>query len=1011
MSESGEEVLGRAELPSGMVTFLMTDVVDSTRLFEDAPKEMCHALARHDTLIEKAAANHGGHVVRPRGEGDSRFLVFARASDAAGAGLAINKLLEEEDWSPLPPLRVRMALHTGEADLRAGDYYGRAPNRCARLRAMAHPGQVLCSEVTALALKEDKPDEAELTDLGWHRLADLSGRHHIYQLSARPVPSFPPQPSLDGVPHNLPMKLTRFVGRDSELTDVAKAVADHRVVTLTGLGGVGKSRLALHVAAEALLRRKDGELGQTVGAFEGGAWLVELGPMGDAGVVVEYLAGALRVHEEPATPLEETLVKDLRGRETVLVVFDDCEQVLDSVAQLIEHLVGSVPDLRVLSTSRAPLGVAGEYVYRVSPLRAPQEGVPVDHEELAGFEAVELFVDRARRFNPMFTLSAANASPVAELCARLEGIPLAIELAAPRLRALSPNQLSAQLLDDRFRLLTDGPRGAADRHKTLRATMDWSYRHLTEPEQLLLRRLSVFSGGFSLEAAEKVGAGDDQEEADVLPVLIQLVDKSLVMVDTAEPTRYRLLETVRQFVGERLDSSEFDRVRDRHLEWSLLLSEQAPRHFPGSDLHVWLDRLHREYDNLRAALDWAFRPSATEDRGPRMVAALHPFWLIRGRLSEGERWLERGLAHPAAEPVRAELLRGAGNIARASGRTGKARSLWNESAELARSVGDKSGLCAALANLGRLAAELADFPRAQELSTELLEVARDMPDADQQRWDIGAATNLALVAQRRGDYELASILLGYAVREAEGAGLVYAAARARLFTGQTAVERGDATGVSTLEEALAAYQKVGNLAAGAWALNSLGALALEIGQRERASALLDEAMELATQGGDPGVRATVLHTSARLQRKVGHLDEARMLEGESLALRHQIGDMVGIAECLEALAGLDTDHGNQRSATRRFGAAEALRKHLGAPVPPSARNGYERDIGTARAGLDGSAFTEAWEAGRKLDPYKAAAEGPEMWLEERTDDGAGEHYATPEDDSPEDDSPRTPVPD
>src|SRR5437588_4878664 len=251
-------------LPSGMVTFLMTDVVDSTRLFEDAPKEMCHALARHDTLIEKAAANHGGHVVRPRGEGDSRFLVFARASDAAGAGLAINKLLEEEDWSPLPPLRVRMALHTGEADLRAGDYYGRAPNRCARLRAMAHPGQVLCSEVTALALKEDKPDEAELTDLGWHRLADLSGRHHIYQLSARPVPSFPPQPSLDGVPHNLPLKLTRFVGRASDLTALAKAVADHRVVTLTGLGGVGKSRLALHVAAEALLRRKDGELGQTV---------------------------------------------------------------------------------------------------------------------------------------------------------------------------------------------------------------------------------------------------------------------------------------------------------------------------------------------------------------------------------------------------------------------------------------------------------------------------------------------------------------------------------------------------------------------------------------------------------------------------------------------------------------------------------------------------------------------------------------------------------------------------
>jgi predicted ATPase/class 3 adenylate cyclase len=610
-------------LPSGTVTFLFTDIESSTRLWEQHPEAMRAALARHDVLLRQAITRGGGHIFKTIG--DQFCAVFATAPAAVAAALEAQQALRAEDWEETGPLRVRMALHSGTAEQREGDYFGPALNRVARLLEAGHGGQILLSRVTADRAVEAFPRGTSLRDLGSHHLKDLQQSEQIYQLLHPGLPAdFPSLRSLEAFAHNLPRQLTRFIGREREMEEVRRLLATTALLTLTGAGGCGKTRLALQVAADQ------------VDQFANGVWLVELAALADPELVPQTVALALGVREEPGRSLTETLTDYLRSR-ALLLLLDNCEHLLAACAQLADALLRGCPHLRILATSREALGIGGEQTFRVPSLSAPDPRQLPSLERLHEYEAVRLFTDRAILGQPTFAVTTANAAAVAQVCQRLEGIPLALELAAARVRALSVEQIAARL-DDRVRLLTGGIRTALPRQQTLRALIDWSYDLLSEPERALLRRLSVFAGSWTLEAAEEICSGAEVESWEMIDLLTRLVEKSLVVYEEWNGrARYRLLETVREYARERLlEIDDGEALQKRHRDSFLSLAEAARQRLTGPEQGEWLERLEMEHDNLRAALEWSV------EQGESTIAlrfgnALGLFWYYRGHLVEGWR--------------------------------------------------------------------------------------------------------------------------------------------------------------------------------------------------------------------------------------------------------------------------------------------------------------------------------------------------------------------------------------
>jgi predicted ATPase/class 3 adenylate cyclase len=609
-------VVAMSEPPSGTVTFLFADIEGSTRLWEQYPDAMPKALAQHDDLLRAAVQSCGGHVVKTTGDG--LFAVFWRADSAIAAALAAQNKLAVATWGPTGRLRVRMGLHTGHSEFHDGDYHGPAVNRAARLSAAGHGDQVLVSGATEALVGDVLPEGAELADLGEHRLRDLARPVHVFQLVHPTLPTdFAPIRSLDEMPNNLPRQLTSFVGREDEVARLSALVVDRPLVTLTGVGGVGKTRLAIEVAAE------------TAPAFPDGVWLCELAPVTDPSAVCETLAASLEVRPFPGRALDDLLL-DYLAPKRLLIVLDNCEHLLVTVADQANLIVKRCPRVAVLATSREGLALPGEQIVAVPALGLPQ--TDADRGAISEAEAVRLFCDRAVAANAGFMLTADNSPAVARLCRRLDGIPLAIELAAARVRSLPPEDLVARL-DQRFKLLTRGSRASLERHHTLRNAIDWSYDLLSEPERVALRRMSVFAGSFELAAAEAVASDGDVDGSDVVDLLTQLVDKSLLDVEpVAGGVRYRLLETIRQYAQERLEASgEMAALRGRHLTYYMNLAEKAGPHLRGRDQIAWAAALALETDNFRAALDWAVE-AELPDEGlhlviPVMVTGIPTGWL------------------------------------------------------------------------------------------------------------------------------------------------------------------------------------------------------------------------------------------------------------------------------------------------------------------------------------------------------------------------------------------------
>jgi predicted ATPase len=613
---------------------LFTDIEGSTRLWQQDELAMRGALSRHDELVRKPVAEHGGVVFATMGDGMA--AAFASASGAVNAAVAAQRWLGAERWPTATPLRVRMGIHTGEAEWRDGDYVGTAVNRAARLMGVGHGGQVLCSSATADLLADTT---IGLVDLGEHHLRDLDRPMHIFQVGTE---RFPPLRSLDLVPGNLPAQLTSFVGRREELTAIAEALDAARLVTVTGVGGVGKTRLAAQAAA-------DGRSG-----FGDGVWLCELAGANSAASMGELVAATLGVASRARLDLGASVVQFLAPKD-LLVVLDNCEHLLDAAAGLVAAVLAGCPRVRVLATSREALGLAGE---RIMPLRSlavpgPSWGV----EAVVAADAVRLFADRAETARPGFVVSPTNAGAVGEICRRLDGIPLALELAAVRVATMTPGEIAGHL-DERFRLLGGRRRGAVQRHQTLRATLDWSYSLLDPAERMLFDRLGVFAGSFDAEAAVAVAAGEGSQAWDVFDGLASLAAKSMVTVDAgeADPTRYRLLETMRHYARERLAADgDADRWQRRHAEHYAGLAEVMGRELNGPDELVWRPRLAAELDDLRAAVDWSL--DSDGGHAVRIVAALAIQAAQQDKAGIGG-WAERCVAAAQIAPaaLRASVL-------------------------------------------------------------------------------------------------------------------------------------------------------------------------------------------------------------------------------------------------------------------------------------------------------------------------------------------------------------------
>ena len=574
------------ELPSGTVTFLFTDLEGSTRLWEQRPDAMRPALERHDALLRTAVEAHRGRVVKTTGDG--LHAVFVTTRNALDAALTAQLALAAEDWGAAGDLRVRMGLHTGDAEARDGDYYGPATNRAARVMTAAHGGQVVVSHATEEIVRDSLPEGVSLTDLGEHRLPDLARPERVFQVVAPGLRrEFPPLRSLDAMPGNLPGQLTSFVGRAVEREAIADALLASRLVTVTGVGGVGKSRIAIQVALDVLRR------------FPDGAWLCELAAASDADELAQVVAATLGVVPRSGSTLDDSVLDALRTRELVLVL-DNCEHLLAAAGRLTDGLLRECPGVRILATSREALGVAGEQVWPLSSLELPPRASALD--TVVASEAVQLFAERARAVQPGFALDDANAEAVAEICRRLDGIPLAVELAAARVTVMSPSDIAARL-DQRFQLLTGGRRTAAGRHQTLLAAIEWSYEMLDPQERVLFERLGVFPGTFDAEAVAGVAAGEGIEAWDVLDAGAGLVAKSMLVADEASgTTRYHMLETLRAFAREHLEANGGQREWfRRHVDHYRRFAEQADVGLAGPDEVAWRKRVHLEFENLRAA--------------------------------------------------------------------------------------------------------------------------------------------------------------------------------------------------------------------------------------------------------------------------------------------------------------------------------------------------------------------------------------------------------------------------
>ena len=920
-----------ANLPSGTVTFLFTDIEGSTKLAQQYPDEMPFLLRRHNEILNQAIQAHNGFVFQI--VGDAFYVAFQHASDALNAALVAQRSLHKEAWSPAP-VKVRMGIHTGAAQLLEGDskeskYSGYATLALTqRVMSAGHGGQILLSQTTQDLIKNGLPEKAELRDMGERRLKDVLQPQHLHQLTVPDLPSeFAPLNTLESFHHNLPAQLTSFIGREKEIDEIKKLVDANRIVTLTGSGGAGKTRLSLQVGAECL------------GQFVNGVWFVELAPVGDPALLPQTLLAIFKLREDAHRKPLEVLIDYLRPK-NILLLLDNCEHLIEACAQISEALLHACPKLNILASSREALGITGEAPYRVPSLSTPDLNQLPSLKKLMDVESIRLFVERAAIVKPDFELTKDNASFIAQTCSRLDGIPLAIELAAARVKVLTPEQIASRL-DDRFRLLTGGSRTALPRQQTLRAMIDWSYSLLTEQEKTLFRRLAVFVGGWTLEAAESV-CGVEESGADVLDLLSRLVDKSLVTTEEVEgETRYHRLETIRQYSREKFfETDEVETIRNRHLDFFVRFAELANENLQGRGQLVWGNRMAAEQDNLRASLEWGL------NRDPysalRIVGAANLFWTAGGYSAEGFRWTQTALElvekNPPLEGItieqrlvaRARALRGFTRLYLSLGDNANAKRVAEESVDLYRQSQDRRGLAFALVVLAYPLEFLGERERAEAILQESYAIARAEADIYVQCRSLNMLARV--IIDLHHDLELSQRYVEESLRLAREADLRSQEAQACEILATIAIHRNDYHEARLrFIESVRIYEEIG----------------------ARFNVILEKS------------------NLAHLERRHGNFAHALEYYRETIIAFRDIAQLGAVSHQLECFGFIALEKNQDGRALQLFAAANVLREKRGTPMTPDEQLYFEEQLTSLREKMDENQFDSIWSKGHVMSMEEA----------------------------------------
>jgi predicted ATPase/class 3 adenylate cyclase/DNA-binding XRE family transcriptional regulator len=943
-----------------LATFLFTDIEDSTKLWESAPEQMKVALQRHHAVLQEAIPSNGGSVFQIIG--DAFCAVFPTAPSAIAAAVTAQHGLHQEQWDLPFPIRVRMGIHTGEAERTSngsstgGFASNQTLNRVARILDAANGGQVLLSLVTKELLEDSLPANTNLRDMGEHHLKDLARPEHLFQLNIAGLPwDFPPLNTLDLHRHNLPVQLTSFIGREKEIVELIHLLEKARMVTLVGPGGTGKTRLALQIGAELLEH------------FQNGVWLVDLAPVTDATLIIQTAIAVSGITAERDRPIMDTLKDYLRAK-SLLLILDNCEHLLDACAHFAESVLQSAPNVKVLATSRQALGIRGEQVYSVPSLSTPNIKELTTSEELTKFESVRLFVERATLVSPNFKLTKDNASSTAQICSRLDGNPLAIELAVARIRSMPVEQIASHI-DDRFRLLTGGSRTALPRQQTLRSLMEWSYDLLTESERILLRRLAVFLGGWTLESAEAVCAGEPIVSFAVMDLLSKLVDKSLVLIDNSG--RYKFLETIRQYAREKLlESGEMQAIRQRHLTYFLTFAETNGRETLGSNQIAALKQLDEEYENIRDAMDWAIETGQVEEATQIATALAWLYWQSHALFQEAYQKMMLILNHP--KTTKENLFRATAliiavfhgsfimgdskqgqvmideaiEISKLAGEKGKnqlawAHAIWglcmigkdNLAAEqaldtglsMAREMNDKFLLANTMEFQGSLAGIQKDYVRAQEFSNECIKLFREMGN----HWGSARALgNIGFVLYLQGDFQGAQ---------------------------------------KYLEEALAIHRNIADKNNLITVLGILGQISALTANYAQAEELLEENLFFAKDSGWIQEIGTCTRDLAYLDLYQGNPAAALALFRESLSL-FENWDKVGISLSLAGIASalFQLSPQNAKYAAQLLGSAQLAIDSIGIDNLPYEKERITKTLKTVPAYLGEADYQKLESQGKAM---------------------------------------------
>jgi len=893
-------------LPIGTVTFLFTDIEGSTKLWEQYPEAMKSTLSKHDSMLKEAVESNQGYIIKTTGDGV--HAVFTTAIDAINTAIRAQRLLQSlipldiVGSTTTAQLKVRMGLHTGEAELRDGDYYGQTLNRAARIMSAGHGGQILISDITAQVAREHLPTGVSLLELGEHHLKGLVHPERIFQLSAPDLQKdFPPLHSVPTATNNLPTQLTSFIGRERERKEAQEKLSSTKLLTLIGPGGTGKTRLSIQIASEQLVNFKDG------------AWLVELAPISDPTFIASTIASAFEIREVQNIPLISLVIDYLRGKEA-LVVLDNCEHLVEASAQIANQLLHECPNLKIIASSREALGVDGEMVFRVPSLKDD--------------EATRLFIERATKAEPRFHVTDENASFIAQICSRLDGIPLAIELAAARVKLFSPKQI-AERLDDRFKLLTGGSRTALPRQQTLRALIDWSYTSLHETEQHALRRLAVFSGGWTFEGAESVLG-----ESEAMESLASLVNKSLVNVEEQESkSRYRFLETIRQYAMEKLlESGEAVDARDRHLDCMLRIAVQTEERIFGSETQEWLDQMEMEHDNLRTAFEWASSNHPTIVL--KLAYAIGGFWMVRDHISEARSWcqaiLEKTRSLPDMDTERARVYSVLGWMSVTSGEHKAGRAAAEQAISLGKQTNDITTVTRAYGVLALTSIFLGDYPAAENAVMEGEALAREH--------EIKSELSFILSIRAQMDY----------------------------------FSRKDLTRAkANLDEAAKLAREQGFRWASSFLAIGMAHTAALLGDLDLARAGFRESGEIARKMGNKRIVYSSQSELAHVLREHGELDEPLGIYRDLLPKWKDLGHRAAVAHELECIAYILTRKEEPERAATLLGTAQEIRRVIDTPRTSAEEVEYEKEVAMLREIFGETSMRKKWDEGRAMTMEQA----------------------------------------